>query len=364
MWDSHSFLRDRQGIFFSHLLHWSLGVERSMPWKATQQPYHIWISEIILQQTQVKQAIPYYLHFIQTFPSVDALADANIDAVLKAWHGLGYYSRARNLHAAAKIMQEAHHSKVPDDFSSLKQLPGIGEYTAGAIMSFAYHQPYAAIDSNVIRLVSRYVGIIEAPTSKTLIARIKAFITPAYAWCDPAAVNQALIDFGATVCTAQNPDCDNCPFSEDCYAKVHSMVTELPIKKPLKTRRLRYFHYFLFTDGKDIILTQRSETDIWKGLMELPAKEYLTLSEYGQNTLDTICNTVMGKSSETVEITKIEEKKQILTHQIIQCKIFFCTIEKILQIKQPYFLADRQKVSTFAFPKIITDTINLWIKTG
>ncbi|MEZ4912379.1 MAG: A/G-specific adenine glycosylase [Saprospiraceae bacterium] len=363
MTNSQSIAFRRQGSFFNLLLTWSVEVDRDMPWKKTKDAYAIWISEIILQQTQVKQAIPYYLKFICTFPSAAALADADLDAVLKVWHGLGYYSRARNLHAAAKIIKKEYGSTIPNDFEALRKLPGIGEYTAGAIASFAFELPYPAIDSNVIRFIARFLGIIDVPQSKTLNQYIKDFISNAYVNKNPALINQALIDFGATVCTAQNPMCSQCPFSSDCYAKSNDMIREIPVKKVKKSRRNRYFFYLFLSDNNHIILTQRENSDIWQGLMDLPSIELASNDAFDQNSFEVFNNILSDMSLENLRVFKIEEKKQTLTHQIIHTKIFFFEPQKIKEIKQPYFLADRQKVSTFAFPKIITDTINLWVKT-
>ena len=342
------------------LMHWAEDIDRDLPWKSTTDPYKIWISEIILQQTQVSQGKAYYLNFIQEFPTIEKLANAEIQKVLKVWQGLGYYSRARHLHKASIFLRDNFNSKLPSNYTSLRSLPGIGDYTAGAILSFAFDLPFPAIDSNVIRFISRLFGIFNHPSSKQNLEALKSKIIPGFDTFRPSLLNQALIDFGALMCTPSTPKCSECPFNQRCYAYTHEAVAELPVKKKKIVKRSRYFHYFMITDDKNVVLNHRDNTDIWRGLTEFP------LIETEDDMFDSteaikIITEKMGIRHLNITLKQIESKRQLLTHQIIHAKIYHMYVKKIIKIKEPYFLADRQKVSTFAFPKILTDCIHLWV---
>lgn len=256
------------------LLRWYEQHGRSLPWRATRDPYRIWLSEVILQQTRVQQGTAYYERFIDRFPTVAALAAASEDEVLKLWQGLGYYSRARNLHAAARQVMTEFGGRFPDRYEAIRSLRGVGAYTAAAIASIGYDLPYAVVDGNVYRLLSRLFDIA-LPIDGT--EGRKAFAALAQELLDPhhaAAYNQAVMDFGALQCTPQNPVCSSCPFAERCLALAAGTVTERPVKRSRTTVRDRYFHYLHLTDGSHTLLHRRTEGDIWQGLYEFPLIEW------------------------------------------------------------------------------------------
>ena len=258
--------------------------KRDLPWRQTTNPYYIWLSEIILQQTRVEQGRAYYERFVQTFPTVQDLASASEEAVLLLWQGLGYYSRARNLHKAAQ--QIAALGSFPSDYKSILSLPGVGPYTAAAIASFAFGQPYAVLDGNVFRVLSRYFGI-ETPIDST--EGKKEFTTLANELLDqkhPSLYNQAIMDFGAVVCKPSGVDCAACPLCDSCLAYEQNNVQSLPVKGKKIIPRNRYFSYvYVCTDKEDVLVCRRADNDIWKGLYQFPlveSEEELPLSALQQ----------------------------------------------------------------------------------
>ncbi len=259
--------------FSKTLIAWYLKNKRDLPWRNTSDPYQIWLSEIILQQTRVEQGLSYYYEFTQKFPDAQSLAGANLDEVLKLWQGLGYYSRARNLHEAARQIVNTHKGKFPEEYPDILALKGVGEYTAAAVASFAFNKPHAVIDGNVYRLLSRVFGI-KTPIDST--AGKKEFRELADELLDrkaPGIYNQAIMEFGSQYCKPQNPDCNACTFSSICLAKQHKLVNELPVKA-LKTKvRDRYFQYLVIKHKNKIWLKQRTAKDIWQGLFDFPLIE-------------------------------------------------------------------------------------------
>ena len=246
--------------------------KRALPWRQTTNPYYIWLSEIILQQTRVEQGRAYYERFVQTFPTVQDLASAPEEAVLLLWQGLGYYSRARNLHKAAQ--QIAALGSFPSDYQSILSLPGVGPYTAAAIASFAFGQPYAVLDGNVFRVLSRYFGI-DTPIDST--EGKKEFKTLADELLDkkrPSLYNQAIMDFGAMLCKPIGADCGACPLRDGCMAYAQNNVQCLPVKGKKIGQRTRYFSYvYLCTDKEEVQISRRSGNDIWRGLYQFPLVE-------------------------------------------------------------------------------------------
>ncbi len=260
--------------FSEILIDWYLGNKRDLPWRKTQNPYFVWLSEIILQQTQVKQGLPYYEVFIEQFPTIFDLAKAKEVKVLKLWQGLGYYSRARNLHASAKYVVEKLNGKFPQTYKSLLQLKGVGDYTASAIASICFNEATAVVDGNVYRVLSRYFGI-DTPINST--QGIKAFKMLAQDVMDknkPATFNQAIMEFGAIQCTPKNPKCDRCPFSSNCAALADNRVQKLPVKLKKQKVKKRYFN-FLVINSKDkkTILEKREGKGIWENLYQFPLIE-------------------------------------------------------------------------------------------
>lgn len=252
--------------FADKLIGWYQENKRDLPWRDTKNPYKIWISEIILQQTRVAQGYDYYVRFMERFPNVFALAEAEEDEVMKYWQGLGYYSRARNLHAAAQRIAEL--GAFPTTYKDVLSLKGVGEYTAAAICSFAYDMPHAVVDGNVYRVLSRWLGI-DTPIDST--EGKKQFGMAAQELLDkerPALYNQAIMDFGALQCTPASPDCLSCPLSDSCVALAQGKVDSLPVKQHKTKVTNRYFYYIYVRTGEYTFIRKRTGNDIWRNLYE------------------------------------------------------------------------------------------------
>lgn len=253
---------------------WYSNNKRDLPWRQTRDPYYIWLSEIILQQTQVKQGLPYYEAFKSEFPNVDTLAHAEEDKVLKLWQGLGYYSRARNLHTTAKYIAKDLNGKFPDNYKDLLKLKGVGDYTASAIASICFNEPTAVVDGNVYRVLSRYFGI---DTPINVSKGIKEFKHLAQELIDkkhPAEFNQAIMEFGAVQCRPKNPDCTVCPFKNSCMAFGKNRISELPVKIKAAKVKKKYFNFLVFMSGDEkTILEQRKGKGIWQNLFQFPLIE-------------------------------------------------------------------------------------------
>lgn len=248
--------------------------KRSLPWRETKDPYKIWLSEIILQQTRVAQGLPYYQKFVEAYPSVKHLAEAHEDEVLKLWEGLGYYSRARNMHAAAKQICSNHKGKFPETHQEILNLKGVGDYTAAAIASFAFNLPHAVLDGNVYRVLSRVFGIetpINKPEAKRTFTTLAQELLPIKS---PADYNQAIMEFGALQCKPKNPVCSGCPLKDNCIALQKNMVSELPKKVAAKPKRERYFYYLQLEYNGNTAVQKRGAKDIWQGLYEFALLEF------------------------------------------------------------------------------------------
>ncbi len=239
-----------------------------MPWRDTTNPYFIWLSEVILQQTRVAQGLPYYQRFVETYPTVQDLAAAPQEEVLRLWQGLGYYSRARNMHHTAQLVVAQFGGQFPTKYEDLLKLKGVGSYTAAAIASFAFKEQVAVLDGNVFRVLARIFGLsddIAAPASRKVFQKLADELVPAR---EPDTYNQAIMEFGAIQCTPLMPDCMFCPFQQTCFAFNHGMVQELPVKAKAKAARPRYFHYIVFEHNNSFYLRKRLEGDIWQGLYD------------------------------------------------------------------------------------------------
>ena len=263
--------------FSSKLIHWYEANGRSLPWRGIDDPYRIWLSEIILQQTRIEQGMAYYRHFVERYPTIAALASASEEEVLKSWQGLGYYSRARNLHAAARQIMEQHSGRFPDKYDDILGLKGVGRYTAAAIASFAFRLPHPVIDGNVYRVVSRFFDI-STPIGDDKAYRIfEEQLLKVMDREHPDTFNQAIMDFGSTYCTPTHSDCPNCIFANDCQAYRRGKVAMLPVKKSAVKVRERHFYYFDLEwqeNGQQMrLMQQRTHRDIWHGLYEFPLHE-------------------------------------------------------------------------------------------
>lgn len=335
------------------LLGWYDPTARPLPWKAESDPYFIWLSEIILQQTRVAQGLPYYERFRAAYPRVEDLAAAAEPEVLKLWEGLGYYSRARNLLAAARYVTEELGGRFPTTYEGIRALRGVGPYTAAAIASFAYGLPYAVLDGNVFRVLARYLGeatpIDTTAGKRHFGALAQAALDPA----DPATFNQAIMDFGATVCTPRGPACGSCPLRGDCRAFAEGRINELPIKEKKIQRRDRYFHYLVIEQAGATWLRRRPEGDIWQGLYEFPLleaggpaatpREMWSLPGWRELFADRAVSPLPAGPP----------RAQQLTHQRITARFWHARIEPDLATPAGYIRTERENLAKFAFPKII-----------
>jgi A/G-specific adenine glycosylase len=305
---NHKVKRSLHKEFSKKLLSWYTENKRSLPWRDTKDPYKIWLSEIILQQTRVAQGLPYYLKFVEHFPTVFSLAKAKEQDVLRLWQGLGYYSRARNLHHCAKEVVEKFQGRFPDNFQDLQKLRGIGSYTAAAIASISFHEPVAVVDGNVFRVLSRVFGIdkdISDPKTKNFFFDLgNELISREH----PDEFNQAIMEFGATHCLPKNPLCGECVFKKQCVANARDLQSVLPVKSKRQKVRKRYFYYFVIRKGNSILMRKREEKDIWQGLFDFYLAE-TTKPKNIDNVL--IENGVFQKS----EVIVSKPYKHILSHQ-------------------------------------------------
>lgn len=261
-------------FFTNNLISWYLQYKRELPWRKTRDPYLIWLSEIILQQTRVAQGLPYYLKFIETYPTVKDLAFAPEADVLKLWQGLGYYSRARNLLATAKIVTDELNGIFPNNYKDLLKLKGVGDYTASAISSICFNELQAVVDGNVYRVLSRVFGITIPINSSLGQKEFKTLAQQLLDKTQPGTFNQAIMEFGARYCIPQNPDCENCIFKNNCYAFKHKLVSELPVKIKAKPVKKRYFNYLvIISNNQRTLLNQRLGKGIWHKLFEFPLIE-------------------------------------------------------------------------------------------
>lgn len=299
---------------------------RDLPWRQTTDPYKIWLSEIILQQTRVNQGTPYYFRFVEKYPDIGALAASSEQEVLRLWQGLGYYSRARNLHACAKILMDKYGGVFPKSYKEIIKLPGIGKYTAAAIASFAFKEVVPVIDGNVFRVLSRLYGIdkdiLLGKSRKTFEDIAANLISKKH----PDTFNQALMEFGSLQCKPQNPDCESCPLALECFARTTGRQHDFPVKvKKLKVRT-RHLVYLVINKNDTIWMKSRPKGDIWQGLFDFYV---LDDNSAGIEGADEIINTALQTLNVTKEETSFElsrEYKHVLTHQIIFARFLMVSL--------------------------------------
>ncbi len=345
-------------LFTKTLLDWYDPKARPLPWKGEDNPYFIWLSEIILQQTRVEQGRDYYIKFKEHYPTVHDLADAPEDELMKHWEGLGYYSRARNLHTAAKHISKELNGEFPDTYKDILALKGVGPYTAAAISSFAFNLPHAVVDGNVYRVLARYFGIDEPTDTTSGKKRFAQLADDLLNPKKPGIYNQAIMDFGATVCKPKAALCNTCPLRESCYAIANENVYDLPVKSKKLKKKTRHFHYLFLNKNEKVFIRKRVTNDIWRNLYETPLLE----------------TTPDGKLPEVLDIAFIESKtgysglrlvrcskpfKQELTHRTIWARFYE------VEVSDHFFLPEnegkeieRSEIRNFAFPKIIDCYLN------
>lgn len=311
-----------------------------MPWRNTTHPYHIWLSEIILQQTRVAQGLPYYIAFTEAFPTVQDLAQATEEEVLKLWQGLGYYSRGRNLHASAKMIVEEMDGVFPNTYEEIKKLKGVGDYTASAIASICFNEPTAVVDGNVYRVLSRVYGI-DTPINST--AGIKEFKALAQELIDenrPADFNQAIMEFGAIQCKPQNPYCLHCIYNASCVALQQNKVSELPVKLKKTKVKHKYFHYLYIKDKQEqTIIKQRTGKGIWQGLYEFPVIEELAALQEGEGDRfrESVKNHPLLQDLVINDIYRYNDTPIIhkLSHQHLHTTFWIVTVDEITDNATP-----------------------------
>ncbi|TRX42308.1 A/G-specific adenine glycosylase [Flavobacterium restrictum] len=340
-------------IFSNLLTHWYLQNKRDLPWRNTTNPYLIWLSEIMLQQTRVAQGLPYFNSFTAAFPTVFDLANAHEEQVLKLWQGLGYYSRARNLHQTAQYIANELSGVFPDNYIDLLKLKGVGEYTAAAIASFSYNEVVPVVDGNVFRVLSRYFDVetdIAAASAKKEFTALAFELIPKN---NPALFNQAIMEFGALQCVPKNPDCNNCVFNESCAALQKKKVAQLPVKsKKLKVRN-RYFNYLVVADANaNTIIQKRTDKGIWHNLYEFPLIETNQEEDF-----ECIASAVQNDFFEQNSIKSILEynPKSIihkLSHQHLHIKFWKVNLNEPIQNG-----IDNATLKTFPFPIVIHNFI-------
>lgn len=334
--------------FSSKLVSWYQNNKRDLPWRNTVNPYYIWLSEIILQQTRVLQGTPYYLAFLKAFPTIEDLANASEDKVLKMWQGLGYYSRARNLHFTAKDIVNNFGGEFPNDYKQVLKLKGVGVYTAAAITSFAFDMPYAVVDGNVIRVLSRVFGLsipFDTPVGKKKFQQLAQELLIEE---EVAIYNQAIMEFGAMQCKPKSPDCSSCPMQSFCIAYITNSVAELPVKsKKIKVKN-RFLHY-LFIEQEDNIFLGKRKSGIWTGLYEFPFLEFLNKTEEKQVIRSNEWSRIFLNS--TCEVISVSsEFIHILSHQKIHAQ--FWQIKAASVVLDDYELISRNSLLEFPVSRL------------
>ncbi|MDQ3140677.1 MAG: A/G-specific adenine glycosylase [Bacteroidota bacterium] len=350
--------------FINKLFLWHEMHPRYLPWAGENNPYKIWISEIILQQTRLEQGIPYFLKFINRFPDLTSLAKADLQEVLKYWEGLGYYSRARNLHAAAQWILLQNKGQFPTEYEMIRNLKGIGDYTAAAISSFAFNKAFPVMDGNVIRVISRIVGFKKELNSQKNKNELKEILQSYFSSKEPARFNQAIMNFGAIHCKPFQPFCHTCPFKKSCYAYQNNVIDEIPKKKLKINLRPRYFHYFIFIDSNNnCVLQHRTRNDIWKGLYDFPMIELKKEDTSNPNEIiETFKTTINFSKKFTTE--PYFQADQKLSHQWIHAKFYLVKVTEIsLKNDADFILVKQKNLRNFAFPKIINVFLETFLTT-
>ena len=341
------------------LLKWFDANRRDLPWRHNPTPYEVWLSEVILQQTRVSQGMDYYLRFIERWPTAVDLAEASEEEVLKMWQGLGYYSRARNLHHCAQQVTSEHKGQFPPDYEKLKQLKGIGDYTAAAIASIAFNLPHAVVDGNVYRVLARLYDIdtpININEGQKLFAQLAEDLLNRK---QPGLHNQALMEFGALHCTPKNPNCLLCPLQAQCLAFVHQTVMQRPVKLQKVKVTTRYFNYLVIKTNGCIYLHKRSDNDIWKNLYDFPCIE----SEQPMSVEEVIATEKFKQIIENKPFTIIKTSPVFihkLTHRTILAQFIEIKLEKkLLRIEtKDLFLTPETDLGNFPIPRLIDLYLN------
>ena len=340
-------------IFRKQLFLWYDNNRRNHPWMQHRDPYKIWLYEIIMQQTRISQGTPYFDRFVKRYPTVQVLASADINDILKLWEGLGYYSRARNLHTAAKQICADHGGEFPTTSQELLKLKGIGKYTSAAIATFAYDENVGVVDGNVYRVLARVFGI-EEPIDQS--QGKKTFDTLAQRLVDskkPALYNQAIMDFGALQCTPKKVQCGTCQMQSGCYAYNNNKVDTLPVKSKKLIKKTRFFSYMVISSRDNTVVRQRVNKDVWQLLFEFPYIEEVKSKDLTKQKIKKWLSTNIGYRASFEWKNEQKVYKQQLTHQTIIGSFYKIELQSDLVLDPPYELTTPNNYRQYAFPKII-----------
>lgn len=349
---------DRSKYFRQKLLHWHYTINnRQLPWKGEKDVYRIWLSEIILQQTRAEQGWKYYERFVDQYPTVQKLAKAPLEEVYKLWEGLGYYNRCRNLHSTAQYIANELKGKFPDTYETIIELKGIGPYTAAAIASFGFDLPHAVVDGNVFRVLSRFFGINIATDSTEGKKQFQQLANQCLDASAPAAYNQAIMDFGATVCKPELPDCDKCILRTKCVAFEKGIVNELPVKEKKNKIRNRWFRFYIVENNGAFAVQKRTGKDVWENLYEFPKEEYKTEKEWKQAdslTTEKWLKIQMSKKTFSV-LSTTKPIKQQLSHQLIYGNAVLVQLKGKEIISKDWEWKTVSELKQLPFPKLLND---------
>jgi len=339
--------------FARRLLAWAEDLDRPLPWRGEKDPYRVWLSEMLLQQTRAEQATPYFHRFLDLFPDVHALAAAPLPAILKAWEGLGYYNRAHHLHQAAGVVSRERGGRFPDTLQGLLDLPGVGPYTAAAIASFAFGHPHAVLDGNVIRVLARLSGFDQRTDSTAARRALQDYADRALGKADPAAFNQAIMDFGAMQCTPRQPDCPACPFVNDCVGWQTDQVGHLPLKKARAALRDRYFLFLLPRRDNRTWLVRRGNTDVWRGLYTFPCLELPRLPAPRRGVLPREWAGPFYGLEKARILSCSPAYRQVLSHQRIHAVFAELDLAGNARVPEDWIPVENMEFATFALPAIL-----------
>ena len=332
---------------------WYQENKRDLPWRKVNDPYLIWISEIILQQTRIAQGMDYYLHFVERFPDIGSLAEASEDEVLRYWQGLGYYSRALNLHEAARTLARQFGGKFPTEYETIRSLKGVGHYTAAAITSLAWNLPYPVVDGNVFRVLSRLFALdtpIDTGKGKKIYTELAASIMPE---SGAGLHNQAIMEFGALQCVPQNPDCRHCPLQARCLGYAAGTPQAYPVKQHKTKTRNRYFHYLYIIYKDKTWLNRRSGKDIWKGLYEFPLIETDSPADFADLQRTEAFRHLLSDAEELQISLDISNLKHVLTHQTLYASFYKVEINKPVASLLQYIEIPIDSLDLYAVPRLI-----------
>lgn len=334
------------------LILWYLNEKRDLPWRNTVDPYKIWLSEIILQQTRVDQGLRYYERFVDQYPTVGILAQADEEEILKNWQGLGYYSRARNLHSTAKHIQNELNGKFPEGYSSIIKLKGIGPYTAAAIASFAFKEPKAVVDGNVYRVLSRLFDV-ELPINSTEGKKVFQDLADRVLSQDkPDLFNQAIMELGALVCTPKKPLCIHCPVQGKCLAFKNNTIAERPVKLKKAKPTLRRIDYAVVEKGDEIVMRKREGQDIWKGLYDFASMENIEAAE--ESTLfNFVEETFPNAGIESIGAAPEKKYTHLLSHRRIEARFWRVQVSGTLEDAGAYRVIQKEDIDKYAVPRLI-----------